>query len=120
MLIIIISGSIYLWWMAWMFIVYTYNALSIPLRASFPQAQGTNFTPLGTLQGPPFIENVGLLIAWIVIDVLMDMMFLLDSLFFRSHVLPSDNSVRDFNVTYNRLSMYFIVFLVSVYLLPLY
>lgn len=69
-----------------------YNIITLPLRASFPFVQGTNFTPIGTLRGPPEVDQVGVLIAWLVIDSFMDILYLVDMVFICSHLRPIDNS----------------------------
>lgn len=69
-----------------MFCVYMYNVISLPLRASFPFVQGTNFTPIGTLQGPPEIQHLVLLLTWLIMDAIMDVLYLVDMIFFGSHL----------------------------------
>jgi cyclic nucleotide gated channel beta 1 len=81
------GGTFYLWWMCLMFAAYSYNAISIPLRASFPQYQGTNFTPSGHLTGPPCVDSVGILIAWLVMDFIVDVVYIIDTLCVQSRVI---------------------------------
>lgn len=73
-----------------MFILYVYNAVSIPLRASFPFTQGTNFIPIGTLRGPPEVQWVGLLVMWILLDLLADTLYVLDIILIQSHLTPQE------------------------------
>lgn len=93
LLLYIHVGLIYLWWSAFMFLVYSYNLISISLRASFPFVQGTNFTPIGTLNGPPEINHLGLLLMWIVLDIVMDVMYVVDVIFVSSHLVPVDENI---------------------------
>lgn len=86
-----LTGSVYLWWMTFMFVLYVYNAVSIPLRASFPLTQGTNFTPIGTLRGPPEVQWVGLLVMWILLDLLVDVLCVLDIILVQSHLTPQES-----------------------------
>ena len=83
--------------MTFMFILYVYNAVSIPLRASFPLTQGTNFIPIGTLRGPPELQWVGLLVMWILLDLLADVLYVLDIIFVQSHLTPQELGENDHN-----------------------
>lgn len=76
-----------------MFLIYSYNLMSISLRSSFPFVQGTNFTPIGSLKGPPEINNLGLLLMWMVLDVIMDAMYVVDIVFISSHLVAASESI---------------------------
>ncbi|XP_011410082.2 PREDICTED: cyclic nucleotide-gated cation channel beta-1-like [Amphimedon queenslandica] len=95
------NGSVYLWWLAFMFLIYSYNLMSISLRSSFPFVQGTNFTSIGSLKGPPEISNLGLLLMWMVLDVIMDAMYVVDIVFISSHLVAASESIEAKDVKIN-------------------
>lgn len=70
-------GDVYLIWMGLMVIAYLYNAITIPLRASFELYRlNTSDESLN-----PYLVGV-----WLIFDYMFDLMFLLDIILVQSHL----------------------------------
>lgn len=71
------SGDFYLVWMALMFLVFIYNAITIPLRAAFELYKVNQSESEGT----PY-----LVATWLLFDHLCDLLYLVDIIVIQSHV----------------------------------
>ena len=70
-------GDVFLFWMGLLTLAYIYNAVAIPLRASF----GDVVQPLPGLY------------AWLVFDYLFDLLFVLDIVLVQAHLSYRHNGV---------------------------
>ena len=69
------AGSVFLFWMGVVSLAFIYNAVAIPLRASFGVYQSRG------------------LVAWFVLDYLFDIVYLMDILTVQFHLSYRTNGV---------------------------
>ena len=92
--------------MGFVFLAYLYNAIGIPLRASYAEVQGLNYTN-GVLNGPPQVTQGWLLALWIACDLFCDAVYILDIILVQVHLSYNQEKKRKEKVhVYTRLVNY--------------
>ena len=69
------AGQSFLIWMSVMFVAFLYNAISIPLRASFEVQRGRGIA------------------GWLLFDYIFDLVYILDILLVQAHLSYRSNGV---------------------------
>ena len=92
---------------------FFYNAVIIPLRASFTQVQGPEYEPAGQLKGPPSVVALWRLLLCVCLDVFFDVVYLLDVFLVQLRVsVPVKQKEKDNKMSINDLQNVRIILLI--------